>query len=127
MQRSQTSSTTPFYRICPTCNISEFFSVSANSVAGTIPVEIGTLTRLKALDFASTFTSGTLPTEIGLMSSLEFIGADLTLLTGPFPTEIGNLGATLQVLQVRGADMGGTSIPSELGRCTALGKSLIHW
>lgn len=66
-----------------------------------------------------------MPTEVGLLSSLEFIGADLTFLTGSIPTEIGNLGATLHTFQVRGADMGGTSIPSELGRCTSLGTSLL--
>jgi hypothetical protein len=92
-----------------------------NALGGTIPTEIGQLSRLVTIDCSETSTRGTIPTEIGLLGRLKSFRADVAPLEGPIPTEIGNLGLALTNLQLQGCDMGDTSIPSELGRCTSLG------
>lgn len=101
----------------------ETFAISVNTFDGTIPNEIGLLQRLANIDCSVTQTWGTIPTEIGLLTNLATFNADLSPIEGPLPTEIGSLGSSLKILELRGCVMDGTSIPSELGRCTSLGGS----
>lgn len=108
-------------------HISEAFNIFSNSISGTIPTEIGKLTGLGGIDFSFTGTKGTLPTEIGLLTSLYSLSADFSSLEGSIPSEIGNLGV-LESLRIRGANMYGTSIPTEIGMCSSLCKysKLLH-
>ena len=104
-----------------TKKVVENFQISNTLISGSIPTEIGALSRLETVGFAVTSTVGTIPTEIGDLTNLRDISADSTPIEGQLPTEIGNLGKSLQGIALRGCNMIGTTLPSELGRCTSLG------
>ena len=88
---------------------------------GSVPTEIGALTALRTLDL-STLPSlmGVLPTQLGQLSSLEilFLYSSATI-SGGIPSEIGNC-RKLQVLNCKAMEALSGSIPTELGLLTDL-------
>jgi Leucine-rich repeat (LRR) protein len=63
---------------------------------------------------------GTVPTEIGLLTRLNHLELDGNRLTGSIPTEIANLGGTLTRLSLSHNNLSGT-LPTELGMLSNLG------
>ncbi len=56
---------------------------------GAVPSELGLLTELVGLGFRNQIQiTGTVPTEIGLLTKLEFLGLHFTGLTGDFPANL---------------------------------------
>lgn len=92
-----------------------------NSVGGSLPTELGTLTNLKSVIVTQNFRlGGALPSELGRCSSLETLQIDSNTFSGKIPSEFGNLPAILEI-RLGQNDFTGR-IPSELGLCTTLTK-----
>ncbi|CAB9520101.1 Leucine Rich Repeat [Seminavis robusta] len=90
-------------------------------VAGSIPSNIGKLSKVEALNLGGTSLSGSLPTEIGLLSDSMFSIAIINAqLEGNLPSELGTLPTEIGLLSdvkdfaVYGNSFTGT-IPSQVG------------
>jgi Leucine-rich repeat (LRR) protein len=113
-----------FDSIQPSNVIIETLNVGTNFISGSISGEIGQLTHLKELDVSATEVYGSIPSEIGLLSSLRTLNAGVSKIKGSIPTELGNVNSSIVELRLHGLQLERAEIPSELGRCTFLGKSL---
>ncbi len=91
----------------------EALSLSENRLRGTIPPELGNLTRLTLLYLYSNILDGSIPTELGNLSKLEQLALSWNRLQGTVPPELGNL-VNLEWLVLSGNRLRGT-IPAELG------------
>ena len=85
-----------------------------NNLAGSIPSELGNLTRLESLNFGLNNLIGSIPSELGNLDSLESVNLWRNDLTGPIPEELGTL-ANLEGLFLNQNDLAG-AIPAELGK-----------
>ena len=106
----------------------------ANALWGSIPPELGSLTRLISLRLAGTAgpsvrerkvgngLTGPIPPELGNLSELGSLTLSANNLTGPIPAELGSL-SNLAWLSLRHNDLKGP-IPAELGDLSNL-KSLL--
>ena len=87
--------------------------LNANALSGSIPPEMGDLSRLMSLDLQANELTGRMPHELGSLASLTSLNLDANQLTGPIPATLGNLtnltGLTLLANRLTGP------IPSELG------------
>ncbi len=113
-------------------------------LTGTIPTELGNLTKLQHLFLRGNHLSGDIPPDIGNLKALRELWLGGNELTGVIPSEIGEL-TNLQVLSIRANRLGGAfpaflasltslrtisaadnqfygSIPSEISRLSALGN-----
>ena len=59
--------------------------VDNNNLSGTLPAELGDLTRLETLDLDGNRISGPIPTEIGNLTNLTVLSLDHNRLSGPIP------------------------------------------
>ena len=89
-----------------------------NPLGGTIPPELGRLTRLRRLWIHSSNLTGTIPPELANMTNLGTLNLRSNGLTGPIPTELGGL-SRLQDLLLHDNQLTGT-IPTELGNLSSL-------
>ena len=106
-------------------------SLSANALAGSIPPELGNLSRLGTLQLTGTADpnvpfrqvgdglTGPIPPELGNLSELRVLALSGNNLTGSIPSELGNL-SNLQGLHLGSNNLKGP-IPSELGDLSNLG------
>ena len=86
--------------------------VTRHGLAGSIPPEMGNLTRLGVLDLGLNELTGHLPPELDGLSELRGLWLDNNDLTGPIP-EFGDL-AELRVLNLRDNRLSGP-VPASLG------------
>ena len=89
-----------------------------NDLSGPIPSELGGLPRLRRLLLSSNQLSGEIPPELGGLTALERLSLSGNSLSGPIPPELGDL-AKLWQLDLASNDLSG-SIPPELGNLTNL-------
>ena len=89
------------------------FHEENNSFNGTIPSDIGKLTKLRDINLANNALTGTIPPEIGLLKNLTELDLANNTLTGTIPPEIGLL-KNLTELDLANNALTGT-IPSEIG------------
>ena len=89
-----------------------------NNLSGTMPPELGNLSKLQYLELGFNRIEGEIPPEIGDLSELNYLSFGLNRLTGEIPPEIGNLTA-LRQLRLYSNDLSG-SIPAEIGNLTRL-------
>ncbi|CAL0314642.1 unnamed protein product [Lupinus luteus] len=97
------------------------------SLKGSIPKEIGMLTKLKFLDLSVSGLSGTIPSEIGNLTKLNFLYLLGNFLSGSIPSSIWNL-INLFHLNFSTNKLSG-SIPSSVGNLvnlTVLGLAENH-
>ena len=66
-------------------------SLRGNQLTGSIPSEIGNLTKLIYLVLRNNLLTGSIPQEIGNLTDLSSLSLNINQLTGTIPTEIGNL------------------------------------
>ncbi|KAK3242273.1 hypothetical protein CYMTET_48030 [Cymbomonas tetramitiformis] len=66
-------------------------SLSANSLTGTVPTELGELTLMTSLKLYDNSLTGTLPTELGELTLMTYLELSVNSLTGTVPTELGEL------------------------------------
>ena len=87
-------------------------------LTGPIPSELGNLTNLKTLSFWDNKLTGAIPPELGNLSNLEFLSFPYNQLTGPIPSELGSL-SNLEMLHLIDNQLTGP-IPPELGNLSNL-------
>ncbi len=92
--------------------------LGGNNLSGTIPGEIGNLTRLGSLWLEDNDLSGAIPAAIGNLTNLRILSMWNNSLSGPIPAEIGNL-TNLRELSLGGNALTGP-IPAEIGNLTEL-------
>ena len=109
--------------------------LAQNGLAGPIPVELGNLVNLEALNFGindweslqrnndNNNLTGPIPVELGNLVNLERLNLAVNYLTGPIPVELGNL-VNLEYLHLGGNAL--TPIPVELGNLVNL-EGLFLW
>lgn len=114
----------------PSSDVSTWFGVSvtnghvsqinfySNNLTGTIPPQIGQLTKLVSLDLNNNKLTGSMPVEIGLLSDLVSLQLSSNFLTGGIPVEIGQL-LKLNSLGIRNNTLS-NEIPSEIGNLSKL-------
>ena len=98
-------------------------SLSRNNLTGPIPPEIGNLASLTWLELANNALSGPVPNAIGNLSDLTWLELSENKLSGPIPPDIGNL-ANLRRLSL-GANLLTDAIPPEIGDLTSIGDLLL--
>ena len=89
-----------------------------NGLVGSIPPELGGLTKLRQLYLASNALTGGIPHELGNLTNLTSLSLFGNALTGPIPPELGNL-TNLETLSLAGNWLTGP-IPPELGNLSNL-------
>ncbi|XP_058201703.1 MDIS1-interacting receptor like kinase 2-like [Rhododendron vialii] len=99
--------------------------LSNNFIYGTIPPQIGSLSRLTFLNFSSNHLSGTIPSEAGLLSALSCLSLSSNNLMGSIPLAIGNLD-NLTELYLFDNKLSG-SIPQEVGMLRSLSNLSLSW
>eukprot|EP00240_Pyramimonas_obovata_P003927 CAMPEP_0118957268 /NCGR_PEP_ID=MMETSP1169-20130426/62011_1 /TAXON_ID=36882 /ORGANISM="Pyramimonas obovata, Strain CCMP722" /LENGTH=359 /DNA_ID=CAMNT_0006905329 /DNA_START=287 /DNA_END=1362 /DNA_ORIENTATION=- len=104
------------------------FLLNGNAMHGTLPTELGLLTDLKRLLLQQNQLVGTIPTELGQATSLTWCSLTDNRLTGPVPTEIARLPLTMFFLE-NNMLSGNLSFVSMFQRATletfALGRNLL--
>lgn len=93
-------------------------SLSENNLSGSIPPELGKLTKLEWLDLADNRLQGPIPPELGNLTNLESLFLSNNRLRGPIPSELGKLSG-LEGLSLWGNELRGL-IPPELFNLTNL-------
>ncbi len=93
-----------------------------NELSGTIPPELGNLTKLDVLSLAVNQLRGTIPPELGNLSKLTLLHLYSNQLSGPISPELSKL-ANLEHLALSWNRLGGT-VPPELGKLARL-ESLV--
>ena len=91
---------------------------SSNQVKGSIPPEIGNLTKLIKLNLGTNQLTGSLPPEIGNLANLTHLMLNVNQLTGEIPSEIGKL-TNLEGLGLAYSQFSG-EIPPEVGNLNNL-------
>jgi Leucine-rich repeat (LRR) protein len=89
-----------------------------NSLSGTIPPQLYSLTQLTHFELQSNHFNGGISTYIGNLKKLFLLRLDDNSLTGPLPTELGLL-LSLTSLELGNNRLVG-SIPTQLGSLTSL-------
>ena len=92
--------------------------LSSTELSGTVPPELGDLTRLRYLHLGDNQLSGAIPPELGDLARLDYLHLGSNELSGPVPPELGNL-ARLDYLHLGGNQLT-EAIPPELGDLTNL-------
>ncbi|CAI9116314.1 OLC1v1017426C1 [Oldenlandia corymbosa var. corymbosa] len=69
----------------------EYVDFTINNLSGTIPPQIGNLSKLNYLDLQQNKLFGEIPTEIGLLRNLETLHLNDNQLNGSIPEEIGQI------------------------------------
>uniref|UniRef100_A0A7S4EKM4 Disease resistance R13L4/SHOC-2-like LRR domain-containing protein n=1 Tax=Pseudo-nitzschia australis TaxID=44445 RepID=A0A7S4EKM4_9STRA len=85
--------------------------LSNNKITGTIPLEIVQMEKLSVLYLGNNELAGSIPNDIGKLSSVEYFGLSNNELTGLIPREIGSL-IELRFLNLANNKLSGI-IPSE--------------
>ena len=96
----------------------ERLDLSENQLSGSFPAELGNLASLEQLLLSDNALSGSIPAELGDLANLERLFLYNNALSGGIPAEFGDL-ASLEELHITGNNLSG-SIPTELGNLTNL-------
>ncbi|KAL5172063.1 MDIS1-interacting receptor like kinase 2 [Glycine soja] len=92
--------------------------LSTNNLFGSIPNTIGNLSKLLFLNLSDNDLSGTIPFTIGNLSKLSVLSISFNVLTGPIPASIGNL-VNLDDIRLHENKLSG-SIPFTIGNLSKL-------
>ncbi|KAH9310234.1 hypothetical protein KI387_038145, partial [Taxus chinensis] len=101
------------------CHVINITLVSLN-LSGTIPPELGNLSRLENLTLADNYLTGPIPPQLGSLNSLKFLSLSRNLLSGPIPKELGSL-SLLEELRIHSNNLSG-ALPPEIGNLKMLQK-----
>ena len=96
-----------------------------DSLRGSIPTEIGLLTKLRRFYSDRNLHTGPIPTELGLLQNLEELDIGYSPFSGGVPTELGNLGNSLKLLSIKRSGVTGF-LPTELYLLTNLEAFFMH-
>ncbi|XP_027091698.1 uncharacterized protein [Coffea arabica] len=95
-------------------------NLESNNFSGVIPIQISHLTNLRYLSLSNNSLHGSIPKEVTFLKSLVELSLMLNDLTGSIPTSIGNL-TNLTFLYLRDNKLSG-HIPSGIGNLTKLAE-----
>ncbi len=119
-----TASVCDWYRV--KCNSSKTNVIKimliSNNLTGTIPSEIGDLTKLEWLYFRDNNLTGTIPRDIVKLTNLEYLYLENNNLTGTIPKDIGNM-TNLKFLSLHSNNLIGT-IPNSIKKLHIFDKYL---
>ena len=99
-------------------------NLSENELSGSIPPELGNLSKLEWLVLSQNSLNGTIPSELSNLSKLSLMSVFSNELSGSIPPELGNL-ANLEGLSLGANRLSGT-VPPELGSLTKLTLLYLH-
>ena len=103
----------------------QLLKIQSNRLTGGVPSCIGDMSStLRGLYIHDNPLGGTIPTELGRLTRLRRLWIHSSNLTGTIPSELANM-ANLGTLNLRGNGLTG-SIPTELGRMSGLQDLLLH-
>ncbi len=123
LDRNSLSGTIPF-ELGSLSNL-RYLWLGSNSLSGTIPSELGSLSNLQRLSLHhNNSLSGTIPSELGSLSNLQELSVNNNRLSGTLPSGLGSL-SNLQSLILSSNNLSGT-IPSELGSLSNLSGLFLH-
>ncbi len=91
-----------------------------NRLSGSIPTQLGNLSNLTTLDLGHNGLSGSIPTQLGNLSNLTKLDLFASGVSGSIPAELGNL-SNLTELTLAANQLSG-SIPTQLGNLSNLTK-----
>jgi hypothetical protein len=92
--------------------------LSNTGLQGSIPVEVGTLSKLTYLDLSYNTLTGPIPSTLGNLTNLEYLSLVFNHINDPIPSTLGNL-TNLKYLSLVFNKITGP-IPSTLGNLTNL-------
>ncbi|XP_059663546.1 receptor-like protein 11 [Cornus florida] len=95
-----------------------YLQLFGNSLTGTLPLSMANLAQLLELDISYNSISGSIPSEIGRLSKLNYLSLSGNQLTGMLPLSMANLTQLLQ-LGISYNSISG-SIPYEIRRLSKL-------
>ncbi|KAK1381314.1 Protein kinase domain-containing protein [Heracleum sosnowskyi] len=98
--------------------------LSACKLKGSIPYQIGMLSKLNYLSLRGNDLSGTLPSSLGNLTYLEYLDVHSNKLTGFIPSEIGTLSNLIELYLYNNRLTG--TIPSALGSLINLKAMDLH-
>ena len=99
-------------------------TLNQNNLTGTLPPELGNLSRLWTLSLRENALSGPIPPELGRLSNLNRLTLDNNTLSGPIPPELGNLSQMTRLWLYQNTLSG--EIPSELGQLSQMESLELH-
>ncbi|XP_004492917.1 uncharacterized protein [Cicer arietinum] len=94
-------------------------NIYQNHFYGTIPPQIGNMSRVNILNFSLNSFDGSIPQEICKLKSLQKLDLSLCKLSGAIPNSIGNL-SNLMFLDLGDNNLSGGPIPPEIGKLNKL-------
>ncbi|KAM4080299.1 hypothetical protein ACJW30_11G004400 [Castanea mollissima] len=100
------------------------FNLSGKGLDGSIPPEIGSVSKLTYLNLSWNSLSGELPLSLTKLTQLEKLDISFNQMSGPIPLLLGNLSSLVE-LYLGGNCFSGT-IPSTLGLLTCLTHLDLH-
>ena len=106
----------------------EYLELYNNAISGQIPAQLGNLTNLRELNLGSDGYSrltGPIPTSLGNLTNLESLILNNNELSGPIPATLGNL-YNLQMLNLWSNDLTGT-VPTWLYNLPNLQHLILGW
>ena len=99
-------------------------NLSENELSGSIPPELGNLSKLEWLILSQNGLNGTIPSELSYLSKLSLLSVFSNQLSGSIPPELGHL-ANLEGLSLGANRLSGT-VPPEFGNLTKLTLLYLH-
>ena len=100
-------------------------SLGVNQLTGSIPAELGNLINLETLNLYYNQLSGTIPAELGNLSKLKKLSLGVNQLTGSIPVELGNL-INLETLNLYYNQLTG-EIPAFIGNMKSYANVLLYY
>ncbi len=93
-------------------------TINYNNLSGSIPPELGDLSKLQTISLYYNYLNGAIPLELSELSELQFLILHDNGLSGNIPPELGNL-SSLKMLDLESNKLSG-SIPPELSNLANL-------
>lgn len=78
-------------------NATVFHVNKLNGITGTIPTELGLLTKLQSLKLSQNHLRGTLPSELGNLNQVSLLAISRNGISGTIPSEFGRLASTEEI------------------------------
>jgi hypothetical protein len=96
-----------------TINIHELWLDDNDNLSGTIPADVGKLTKLVSLSMTNSKIGGTIPTEMGKLTNMRQMWLYGNWLSGSIPSELGLLTA-MEIFGIEDNNITNVSMPKEI-------------